>query len=295
MALYNPFARRESHSAQALIAYRALAVASWALVVIFGIFYSIRGPADTSRGRTIWHQLGRSYTEFTVDVVVVEIYWILLLLSQIFYLGQLFNKEEAAVISAAEGAPYFILQNLFVFAWIHLWVRNYFWPAEVFLVASFINQHVLFWRVRSLPPVSHLAVVAGPHAWTLIALFWNGAIAVHAHTTAAEITANVFIWIFFLIGTAHILSRADAILGYSLSLLAFGLAVTQTSRKHGTHLQWIFAWVIFACFLLQSLYVTQIKHLNRDIWFRSLEEQDSSDAERAPLLDDSAPAPGVTA
>ncbi|KAL4918637.1 hypothetical protein BDW62DRAFT_60131 [Aspergillus aurantiobrunneus] len=284
---YNPFTRRDSHSSSALTAYRVLAPLSWALVVVVGIFYSIHRPSDVANSRLLWTQFESKTTEFSVNVVVVAIYWILLLLSQIGYLLQLFSQDVAAVNSAANAASHFILNNLFVFAWILLWTKNHLWPAEVILIAQFINQHVLFWRIRSLPPLSHLSVVAAPYAWTLIALFWTGAAAARAHTPAAEIAANVFIWIIFVIGTVHIFATADDLLGYSLSLLTFGLAMAQTHGKRSIHLQWIFAWVIFAVFLLDSLYLTAVKYSGRDIFFRSPEEPEPSDPERAPLLPES--------
>ncbi|KAL4787575.1 hypothetical protein BJX76DRAFT_354060 [Aspergillus varians] len=283
---YNPFARRESHGPHSLTAYRVLAPLSWALVVVIGIFYSIHKPSDVSNGWPIWSQLERRFTAFSVNVVVVAIYWVLLLLSQIGYLVQLYSKEEAFVNSAANAASHFILNNLFVVAWILLWVRNHFWPAEVILIVHFIHQHVAFWRIRSLPPLSHLAVIAAPYAWVLIALFWTGASAVWSHTPAAEIAANVFIWILFVIGLVHVSATVDELLGYSLSLLTFGLAVAQTDRKSSFPRQWIFAWVIFGVFLLDSVYLSAVKHSGRDAFFRSSGEPEpiQSDPERAPLL-----------
>ncbi|CBF79219.1 hypothetical protein AN7033.2 [Aspergillus nidulans FGSC A4] len=293
MAFYNPFARRESHGQYPLTAYRVLAPLSWALVVVVGIYYSIHEPSDISNGWTIWSQLGRQFTAFSVNVTVVEIYWVVLLLSQIFYLFQLFNKDTAIVALAGNSAAHFILNNLFVVAWILLWTRNHFWPAEIIVIAHIINQHLLFWRIRNLPPISHIAVVAGPYAWTLITLFWTGAAAVRSHNLASNIAANIFLWIIFLIGSIHIFLAVDDLLGYSLSLLTFGLAVAQTSRKSHLHLQWIFAWVIFGVFLLDSLYVTSAKYVGRNVLFRSPREPESSDAERAPLLND-ATAPAST-
>ncbi len=39
-----------------------------------------------------------------------------------------------------------------------------------------------------------MPVVSGPLAWTFLALYWNGAIAVNAHSLPARILANVAIW-----------------------------------------------------------------------------------------------------
>ncbi|KAL3475288.1 hypothetical protein BJX99DRAFT_229960 [Aspergillus californicus] len=292
--IYNPFARRESHGTYPLAAYRILAPLSWALVVVIGIFYSIHRPHDISNGNTIWHQFQRHFTAFSVNIAVLGIYWILLLITQFHYLFYFFSKEEAVVTLAANTASHFILNNLFIVAWILLWIRNHFWPAEVILIAHFIHQHVAFWRVRTLPRLSHLVVIAAPYAWTLIALFWNGAVATHKYTTAAEIAANVFIWVIFVIGTVHVFVPADDLLGYSLSFLTLGLAVEQYKHKNIPR-QWIFAWVIFAVLLIQSLYLSTAKYSGRGVFFqRGAEEPESSDPERAPLLNDALPGPAAT-
>ncbi|KAL4902822.1 hypothetical protein BDW74DRAFT_157667 [Aspergillus multicolor] len=287
MAFFNPFARRDSHSQHHLNAIRILAPLTWALVVIIGIYYSVHKPHDVSHAHNIWSQLERRFNGFSVNATIVEIYWIILLITQIFYVSQLFSKDNAVVSLAANAASHFILNNLFIISWLLLWTRNHFWPAEIFVIASFINQHLLFWRVRSLPPISHVAVVAGPYAWSLILLFYGGAAAVHAHNAATHISSNIFLWIIFLIGSIHIFLATDDLLGYSLSLLTFGIAVAQTSHKSDLHLQWIFAWVIFGVFLLDSLYITSAKYSGRDVFFRAPRDADSSDAERAPLLNDS--------
>ena len=65
-----------------------------------------------------------------------------------------------------------------------------------------------------------------------------------------------------------------------------GVAIAQTDKKASFPRQWIFAWVIFAVFLLDSIYLTFVKSTNRDIFFRSAGEPEVSqgDPERAPLL-----------
>ncbi|KAL2810870.1 hypothetical protein BJX63DRAFT_444419 [Aspergillus granulosus] len=288
--IYNPFARRESHDRSVLTTYRVLAPLMWLLVVVFGIYYSVREPDDVSNSHTIWDNFNRRITPFSVEPVVTWIYWVLLLLTQLNYISQLFSKDTAVVTSAANIAAHFILNNLFVFAWILLWTRNHFWPAEVIVAVHFIHQHLTFWRVHGLTPLTHLSVIAAPYAWTLLLLFWNGSAAAHTFTPAAEIAANIFIWVFFVIGAASIILAVDDLLGYSLSLLSLGLAVQQFTRKR-LPLQWIFAWVIFAVFFVKTLYVTATKYSGRTIYFRRATEPEptSTDAERAPLLNDSAP------
>lgn len=147
-------------------------------------------------------------------------YRIVLLLSQLSYVYHLFSKNNVLVTAAANVATHFILNNLFLFVWILLWTRNYFWGAEVILVFHFINQWVTYWRHRGLPAFVHLPAVAGPYAWTLTALFWNGAVAVHSHNLPGRIVANIFIWVILVVGLFDIVLREDYILGYCLSILS---------------------------------------------------------------------------
>lgn len=98
-------------------------------------------------------------------------------------------------------------------------MRNYFPGAEVILAAHYLNQVVANCRHRNQPTSVHLPVVAGPYAWTLMALFWNGAVAVDSHTAGARIAANVFIWVVMVVGAGHVFVAQDYLLGYCLSLL----------------------------------------------------------------------------
>ena len=141
------------------------------------------------------------------------------MLSQISYVYHLFSKNNVLVAAAANVATHFILNNLFLFAWILLWTRNHFWGAEIILIAHLINQTVTYWRHRGLPAFVHLPAVAGPYAWTLTALFWNGAVAVHSHNLPGRIVANIFIWVILGVGLFDIVLREDYILGYCLSFL----------------------------------------------------------------------------
>lgn len=132
----------------------------------------------------------------------------------------LFHKDAALVASAANVATHFILNNVFTFSWILLWTRNYFWGSLIILIAHFINQSFAYWRHRGLPAFVHLPAVAGPYAWTLFALFWNGAVAVHSHNLPGRLVANIFIWVILAIGLFDIVIFEDYILGYCLSFLS---------------------------------------------------------------------------
>lgn len=201
--------------------------------------------------------------------------------------------------AAANVATHFILNNLLNFGWILLWTRNHFWPAEVILVLQFLNLHAAYWRHRRLPAFVHLPAVAGPYAWTLLGLFWNGAVAVHSNSLPARIVANVFIWVIFAMGSGHIVATQDYILGYCLSWLmlcmftqhrsfieckanCLALAVKQFAVKV-IALQWIFAFVIFAVFFIESVYLSSTKYYGRDTLFRRVAAPET-DREREPLL-----------
>ncbi|KAI9933447.1 hypothetical protein ASPWEDRAFT_174608 [Aspergillus wentii DTO 134E9] len=285
MASYNPFAKREAHGRFSLTTYRFLIPVSWLLVVIVGIHYTANSPGDVKHGHRIFKQANKHTTPFSQNVTITGIYWILLLLSQLSYVYHLFSKEAAIVTAAANIGTHFILNNLFLFAWILLWTRNYFWGSEIILIAHYLNQHAAYWRHRALPPFVHLSAIAGPYAWTLMGLFWNGAVAVHSNTLAARIVANVFIWVIFVFGITHIMITHDYLLGYCLSFLTLSLAVKQISIKI-IALQWIFALVIFIVFFITSIYLSGTKYYNRDSLFRRVVHPEETDREREPLLDE---------
>jgi len=188
-------------------------------------------------------------------------------------------------VAAANVAAHFILNNVFLAAWILLWTRNQFWGAEIILSAHFINQTVTYFRHSGLPAFVHLPAVAGPYAWTLTALFWNGAVAVHSHNLPGRIVANIFIWVILAIGLLSVVPREDYILGYCLSWLTLSLALRQVAIKI-IALQWIFSFTIFAVFLSVSLYLSTTKYTGRDSLFRRVAHPESSDRERAPLLNE---------
>jgi len=283
---YNPFGRRESYGKNALLAYRILAPISWLLVVIVGIYYSAHRPYDKSHSHNIWKQANKHHTPFSESTIVTGIYWIVLLIAQGGYVWHFFSKDTAKVAAAAHVGTYFILNNLFIFAWILLWTRGYFWGSEIIIIANLINQGVAYHRHLTLPRLVHFAAIAGPYVWTFMMLFWNGAVAVGAHNQPARLVANIFIWAIFIWGHSHILIHGDYVLGYSLSFLTLALALKQLAIKV-IALQWIFAFVIFGVLLVLSIYVSTGRYYQRDLLFRPVATPgDSGDRERQPLLDE---------
>lgn len=64
------------------------------------------------------------------------------------------------------------------------------------------------------------------------------------------------------------------------------LAVKQFATKID-NLQWIFAWVVFAVFVVESFYGLSTRFAGRDALLRRIAEPDgATDRERQPLLDE---------
>jgi hypothetical protein len=90
---------------------------------------------------------------------------------------------------------HFILNNVLHFAFVMLFVRQWFFWAEVVILINFFNLSSLYFRHNTYPRFIHTPVVSAPLAWTFIAVYWNGAIMVHhPDHLPARIFANVFIW-----------------------------------------------------------------------------------------------------
>ena len=136
------------------------------------------------------------------------------------YILYVFNTEH--VNRAANVGSHFIMNNLLQSAFIILWVYSRFWTGEVMLILNYINLKTLYFRHLRTPRYVHIPAVTAPLAWTLVALFSNGAVAVNAHTTAAKIAANVAIWSVLLYGLFFLLAFKDYSMGFELSLLLLG-------------------------------------------------------------------------
>ncbi|KAM5481162.1 hypothetical protein McanCB56680_004393 [Microsporum canis] len=285
---YNPFVKRSSYQRSSIWAYQAATTISWLLVVGFGVYAGTHrqhhGAPEKQHGEAL-HALAHDdhLNAFSQTKVVTGIYWVILLISQLGYIGQLWSSDEQHLTTAANVAPYFVLNNLFVLAFTLLFVHGKFWWAEVLDIFSLINQATVYWGFSDLHPFIHLPVVAGPYAWSLITLFWNGAVAVGGNSTPLRLVANIFIWVYFVIGQAHIVLRNDQYLGYALSLLTFSLSLKQLAIKI-ISLQWIFAFTIFGIFAASSLYSTTTNLLGLNFFLVPREEPEHGDREREPLL-----------
>lgn len=209
---------------------------------------------------------------------------IVLFILQIGYVAHLFSSNNEYVNAAASVGSHFIVNNLLQFGFVMLFVRSHFIWAEVLLIINFFNLSSLYFRHNSYARFIHAPVVSGPLAWTFVAIYWNGAIAVNAHSLVARIFANVAIWGILVYGLFFLVTFNDYTMGFALSVLTASLGVGQFLRKI-VAFQWIFAFAIMATLFLFTLLIAVPGAYGKEISFRRgtvVEE----DRERAPLLED---------
>jgi len=277
----NPFAKRESYP---LWAYKSLSLLTWLLLVITTFYYTYHAPTDDkTRQRTIWHQNHVHDGPFALNKVITSIYWIVLFISQIGYVWSLFSSNETYVGAAAGVGSHFIFNNLFQFAFLMLFVRSHFWWAEFILVLNFWNLSAVYFRNPVTPRFIHFPAISGPLAWTFVALYWNGSIAVDSNSLPARILANVAIWSILVYGFFFLAVYKDYTMGFALSVLSASLGVGQFFEKPAA-LQWIFAFVIMAVLFLATLAIAIPGFFGKEISFRRDTGVVNQDQERAPLL-----------
>lgn len=281
---FNPFSRRESHSSESIVVYKVLTILSWLLSVVVSVYYTVNEPHDgfTIRNR-IWDQNYLYPSAFTLNSTLADIYWVILFIFQFGYIGHLFSKNTDYVTAAASVGSHFILNNLFHFAFVMLFVRSHFVWAELILLLNFANLTMLYFRHNTYPRFIHTPVVSLPLAWTFVAIYWNGAIMVpHPHSLVARIFGNVFIWSLLVYGLFFIILYKDYTIGFGLSVLAASLGVAQFTRQI-IAFQWIFAFVIMSVLFVSSLFRAAEASTGREVKWRGTRE---ADQERAPLLND---------
>ncbi|KAI0521266.1 DUF1774-domain-containing protein [Xylaria bambusicola] len=272
----NPFAKRESHSKNSVITYKILTIVTWLLSVIVSVYYTLHSPDDgVWARRRIWKQNDHYHTAFRMNYIIASIYWIVLFVLQGGYIAHLFSGSVERVNSACSVGSHFILNNLFHFAFVILFVRSLFGWAELFIILNFINLSSLYFRHSGYARFIHWPVVSGPLAWTFVAIYWNGAIMVpNSQTLVARIFGNVFIWSILVYGLFFILAYKDYTMGFNLSVLSAAIGVSQFLHKV-IALQWIFAFTIMAVLFIATVIVAVPAAGGR---------YHGRDAERAPLL-----------
>jgi hypothetical protein len=73
----NPFARRETHNAHAITAYKVFTAITWLLAVVASVYYTFARPTDGKHrlAHTIWGQNHAHPTPFALNSIVTSIYW----------------------------------------------------------------------------------------------------------------------------------------------------------------------------------------------------------------------------
>ncbi|ORY01743.1 ATP synthase F0 [Clohesyomyces aquaticus] len=280
----NPFTRHEEFSRESLLMYKITTTITWLILVITSFFYTFSAPHDGKYPRrTIWGQNHVHNSPFAMNPIIVSIYWIILFVLQFIYTLHLYSSNSVYVSAAANVGSHFIANNLLLFGFIHLWVRSYFWLAELLLIINFFNLSFAYFRHSTTPRIIHIGVVSGPLAWNFVALYWCGAVMVHAHNLPARIVANIFIWAILAYGMFFLVAYKDYTMGFNLSILAAAIGVSQFLVRV-IAFQWIFAFVIMGVLFVLSLAVGVPGLLGRDPFERG--QIVSEDRERAPLLAD---------
>jgi hypothetical protein len=281
----NPFAKRDSHSSGSVITYKVLTTVTWILSILVSFYYSFHGGNDVGlkHRRTVWEQNELFRSGFTQNEIITSIYWIVLFVLQLGYIGHLFSSKVELVNAACAVGIHFILNNLLHTAFVLLFVHSHFIWAEVILVLNFFNLTALYFRHNAYPRFIHTPTVSGPLAWTFVALYWNGAIMVyHPNNLVARIFANVFIWSILVYGLFFVFIYHDYTIGFSLSVLAASIGVAQFLNQI-IAFQWIFSFTIMAVLFVFTLVAAVPAATGRDVpWRRS--QAPPQDTERAPLL-----------
>jgi hypothetical protein len=278
----NPFAKQTSHSDQSILLYKITTTISWLLLVVSAIYTTFAAPSGP-HSHKFWHN--NPSTPFAQSSIFTSIYVLVLFVLQSGYAYALYMSDETYVTAAANLGSHFIANNLLLFGFVHLFTRSHFWLALFLLVLNFANLSMAYFRHSTAPRMIHVGTVSGPLAWNFVALYWDGAIAVHSNHFVARIVANVFIWGWLGYGLFFLVAYKDYTMGFALSVLCFSTGVGQfLTRPHLFQLQWIFAFTIGGLLFVLSLAVGMPGLLGRDPFPRG--QIVSEDRERAPLLAD---------
>ncbi|KAK5070240.1 hypothetical protein LTR64_002079 [Lithohypha guttulata] len=283
---YNPFAKREQFGRTNLIVYKVLTIVSWLFVVITGAYYTFNKPHEHRHhhiNHTIWGQNDHRRTSFSLNSVVISIYWVVTLVLQAHYVRYLWDADESYKTSAANVGSHFILHNTLTFGFIMLWVRGHFWLGEILLAINLFNLVLLYFRHSSYPRLIHIPIVSAPLAWTYVAMLWDGAAAVNAHNLPARVAGNIIIWGLLAIGGFYLLVFKDYSMGFELAILSLAIALGQLGTK-ALAIQWVFAFVIMGLLLIGSVVIAVPSVIGQRK--EDLPQVVDEDRERAPLLDD---------
>jgi hypothetical protein len=273
---YNPFAARSEYSPRALLTYRVLGPVGW-IISWFTTWYYVMNHG-------FWHWNHYYHTAFSLNPVMVDIFWVLTALVQLFYVGQLFSGSRTT--EAASVSNVFFINSVMQAVTVGLISNHHFITAEILLginTIMMLSSYSSHYGTRHSHAV-HWSVLSAPLAWSIIAMYWVGALCTpFADALLLRILGNVFIWTLFFIGLLFVLVYADWRMGYCFTYLVAALAVGQFFT-HVVALQWIFGFTIMGLLFFLTTIVALPAWFGERYDARRAFVVPASDAERDPLL-----------
>ncbi|CAK7892517.1 hypothetical protein CAAN1_01S10440 [[Candida] anglica] len=273
-------------SSNTLNTHKVATTLSLALSIYGNFRYLVgRSPYDKHSGFHV------DNTPFTLNILVTLIFWGILYFLQVSFVTQTFFSSSSSTtggnVSRSEITNvvgwHFTVFNILSFVWSLLFARKHWFLSEIVLIINFLNIIVLYFghKTYAIKPLStwtlvHLPTAAFPLSWLLYAIFWNGAVLFHIHKFVGRVVANVLIWDFLLVPGFFLFIFNDYGVGFSSTILAFGLGLGQLFTK-AFALQWIFAFTIAGLLFVLSTIAAVTGGLHT--------QTRSTDAEAAPLLE----------
>lgn len=274
------------HHSKSLLTHRTVTIVSFLLSVYFSFRYA---------GGRLGHHPPNFHvrdTPFTANAFIVMIYWFFLAFTQLIYVLQFYSSESTIISDVSAITWHFTLFNLLHSSWIWLFSHKHSYIlSELVLIANLFNLLGLYVHHKpySIRPLSkwltiHPQTTALPLSWVMYAIFWNGAVAFHAHRGFfSRIVANMFIWEFLVVPGLFLILFKDWAIGFSSSFLVFGIGIAQLFTKL-IALQWIFAFTISGALFFLSILIA-IPHLTPNTLNQIRVEARGGSSERAPLLE----------
>jgi len=267
------------------IGIRVAYVASWLAMVGSAVLYSFKSPTH-GNPNTIWDQNSAHHTPFSLNSIITTIYADIGFVLQLMFIYLHFTSNRSLSSPTFRISPYLALSNLFFFAQIMLWVHGLFWPALLIAVLNFLLLLFTYlttpFASSALPLPAHAGALTMPLVMAFVSVYWVGAVAVDAHSLAARIVANVFIWGWAAFAGFFLLAFRDWTVGLSVSVLTASLGVAQF-LTHVVALQWIFAFSIMGLVFLASVGVI-VKNPQGPAGHTAPAIAPTDDREREPLL-----------
>ncbi|KAK9375573.1 uncharacterized protein V1513DRAFT_24644 [Lipomyces chichibuensis] len=271
---------------------RTAVLISFIVSIVINFFYLAgRGIAGENHN-AVFHL---DHTPFTPNFFFLLLFWAAAYLAQVVYLHQLFAGNESIRKPAEEVGWYVTVFNTLHFIWLLFIAHGHLVVALIIVILNFFFTGGLYWQKRTHiinPPTQwltiHIGAAALPFAWTLFALFWSGAVAVHSNSLVAHVFANIFIWSLLIVPSTALLVFADWSFGFASAFLIWGLAVGQLVEKT-IALQWIFAVIIATIVTIESAIImiatgfSGLAHSNNDL--QEVLENVREGHEDAPLME----------